>query len=791
MVIRTLDRKLVRNLREMKGQALAIILIIACGVAAFVSVLTAYRGLKGSQAAYYAEYRMADVWAPLERMPRSTLRELEQVPGTRRVEGRIVFEVTLDLPEMSQPVSARILSVPDRRRRTLNDLHLVRGRWFDHDGYREVILADRFAREHGLDVGDRLFAVMNNRKQPLRIVALAMTPEFVYMIRGAGEILPDPVHFTVMWLSESFAESIFDFEDACNEVVVTLDPDADPREVIETLDERLDRYGAIGAYERKDQLSHAYMQSEIDGLEGSATMVPAIFLGIAAFVLHTMMNRLVRTQRGQVAIFRAFGYTRARLRTHFLKLALLIGGIGAALGSALGLWMAAGLVEMYKEFYSLPILVFDADPVAIGVAWILSLGFAAFGAWGALRTVSRVEPAEGMRPEAPVVYVRTLLERWAWLWARLSFAARMAARQLARNKFRAGITAGGVALACSIVFLAFYTRDAVDKLIATQFGAIERQDIKLAFHRETGRAAMYDLRRLDGVRTAEPELLVPVRFRNGRHEKQTALTGMAPQQTLMGLVDADLAPVPMPRSGLLLSRKLADILHVEPGDSIEVSVLNGKKPRFRALVENVVDEYLGAFAYAEIGALSRWIGEEYAVTGARLAVDPVDGERIGLDLKQVPAVAAVMDKNRTLQMFRDTLAESQAITNTVLIGFAGVIMLGVIYNTARISLSERSRELASMRVLGYTRAEVGGILALENVLLVIVAIPFGLGLGVLFAWLMAQAYETELFRFPFVVEPASLLWTVVAAAVFTLAANLAVQRRVRALDLIEVLKERD
>jgi putative ABC transport system permease protein len=752
---------------------------------------TSLAKLNGSQAAYYAQYRMADIWAPVERLPRSVLRDLESVPGTRRVEGRILFEVTLDLPEMPQPVSARIVSVPDRRRRTINDLHLTRGRWFDREGYREVILAERFALEHNLDVGDRILAVMNNRKEALRIVALAMSPEFIYMIRGTGEILPDPTHFTVMWLSESYAESAFNFADACNEVVVTLDPDADPTEVIDILDDRLDRYGAIGAYERKNQLSHAYLQSEIDGLEGSATMVPAIFLGIAAFVLHTMMSRLIHTQRGQVAIFRAFGYTRADLRGHFLKLALAIGGVGAALGSVLGLWMGSGMGAMYREFYSLPILVFDPDPVALGIAWLLSLGFAALGAIGALRTISRVEPAEGMRPAAPAVYHRTLFERWPWLWQKLTFSTRMAFRQVARNKVRAAVTAFGVSLACSIVFLSFYSQDAVDVLIETQFGIIERQDIKVAFHKETGRSALYDLRRLPGVSTAEPELAVPVRLRNDQYEKQTGLTGMAADQTLMGLVDADLNPVPMPVFGLLLSRKLADILNVGVGDEVEVSVLNGKKPVFRVPVENIVDEYLGAFAYAEIGALSRWIGEEYSMTGARLAVDPIEGASLGLDLKRVPAIAAVVDKNHTLKMFRATLAESQAIMNTVLIGFAGIIMLGVIYNTARISLSERARELASMRVLGYTRSEVGAILAIENVLLVIVAIPFGLALGAFFAWAMAHAYETELFRFPFVVRPASLFWTVVLAAVFTLLANLAVQRRVRGLDLIEVLKERD
>lgn len=789
--MRTLDRKLLRNLFEMKGQALAIILIITCGVAAFVTVMLAYRGLTRSQHHYYAEYRMADLWAPVERAPRAALRELELVPGVRRVEGRIVFEVTVDLPEMAQPVSARILSVPERRRRVLNDLHLVRGRWFERDGTNQVIVAKRFAREHGLDVGDTLAVVMNNRKQKLRIAALALSPEFVYLIRGTGEILPDPKHFTVLWISQTFAEAVFDMEDAVNEVVATLERGASRDEMIEIFDDRLDRYGALGSYARKDQLSHNYLQNEIDGLKGSATMLPLVFLCVAAFVLHTLMDRLVRTQRGQVAVFRAFGYSVADLGAHFLKLALGIGAAGALSGTLLGVWMAKRMVGLYLEFYSFPQLVFDPDPMLLGAGWAMSLGFAALGALGALRALARIEPAEGLRPEAPAVYHRTWIERVGWLWERLGFATRMAMRDVTRNRLRAAVTAAGVALAASIVFVSFYARDAVEVLIDTQFRIVDRQDLKVAFHTETGRAAIYDLRRLDGVVTAEPELAVPVKLHAGPHRKLTAITGLEKGQTLVGLIDRDLVSVPLPDYGLLLSRKLAEILGVRVGDAIEVEVLNGNKPRFFAPVENVVDEYLGAFAYAEIGTLSRWIGEESAMTGARLAADDGMRAELGRELKELPAVASVADKGHMLRMFRATLAASQKIMNTILILFAGVIMFGVIYNTARISLSERSRELASLRVLGFSRGEVGAILAIENVMLTLFALPFGLALGAWFAWLLSVVYETELFRFPFVVRADSVLWTILLAGAFTLVANLAVQRRVRSLDLIEALKERD
>ncbi len=790
-MIKTLDRKLLRNLRQMKGQVTAIVLIIACGVAAFVATLTAYRGLTRTRDDYYRRYRMADLFAPTERAPRSVLRDLERTPGVRRVEGRIVFEVTLDLPEMDQPVSGRILSVPDRRRRIINDLHLTRGSWFEGDGNREVIVADRFAKVHGLRVGDRLRVIMNNKKEALRIVATALSPEFVYLIRGTGDIFPDPVHFTVLWLSESFAESVFDFEDACNEVVATLDPDADTDDVIAVFDRRLDRYGAVGAFARADQLSNRYLSDEIKGLRGSATFTPTIFLAVAAFVLHMLMGRLVRTQRTQIAVFRAFGYSTAQLGVHFLKLALLVGVLGAVFGVALGLWFADWALGLYQKFYSFPHLSFDVGPVVIGAGFLVSLGFAALGALGGVRAVAQLTPAVGLRPAAPRIYKRMLLERLSGLWSHLGFVSRMVLRHLARGKTRAAITMGGLSMAASILMLSFFTEDSIGVLIDTQFRLVERHDAQVTFHDERGRAALYDLRRLEGVRHVEPLLIVPAKLVNGRSSRRTGITGLGRGQTLLGLIDRDLRTVLLPRDGLLLSRKLAEILGVDVGESIEVRVLNGKKQRFLVSVENVVDEYLGAFAYADWETLSRWVDEEAVVTGARLSIDTDRSAELGRELKSLPAVAAVSFRTQTVQSFRDTVAASQDVMNTVLILFAGIITFGVIYNTARITLSERARELASMRLLGFTRQEVGSVLSSENLLLALGSLPFGIGLGAFFCWALAWAYETDLYRFPFVLRPETMLMTAVIVIGFTLLANMVVQRRVRRLDLIEVLKARE
>ena len=789
--MRTLDRKLLRNLASLKGPVIAIVLIIACGVASFVTVITAYRGLKASRDAYYGRYRMADVFAPVKRAPRSVLDELAQVDGVRQVDGRIVFDVAIDLPGIAQPVSGRTYSIPDAHGRILNDLHLTRGRFFEGDGTREVIVADRFARIHGIQVGDRLRVLMNNKKEALTVIATALSPEFVYLIRGAGEIAPDPEHFTVLWLSESFSEAVFDYEDAVNDVVAALTRDADLDDVIEAFDARLDRYGGLGAYALADQASNRYLQDEIQGLEGSATMTPTLFLLVAAFVLHMLMGRLVRTQRNQIAVFRAFGHSQRDLAGHYLKLSLIVGLVGGLLGVGLGLYFARVVLEMYKEFYSFPVLTFGADPVAIPVGLLISVGFAVLGALGAVRAAARLAPAEGLQPEAPAVYRKTLWEHAGFLWRRLGFVPRMILRRLSRTKVRAALSALGVALSVAILLLTFFSYDAMEVMIDSQYRLVERQDVRVVFHAERGPGALHDLRGLDGVLQAEPELGVAVKLVHGWRERTTALTGLPEDHQLFALLDRGLRHVPLPEEGILLSRKLAELLGVAVGDEVEVRVLTGAKPVFQAAVTSVVDEYLGAFAYARIDRLARWIGDPGVMSGARLRVDPELAAAVGEALKEVPAVAAVSYRDDQKRLLQGMLQESQDIMLGVLVVFAGVITFGVLYNAARISLQERHRELGALRVLGFTHGEVSQVLVGENMLLVLLGLAPGVALGAFFSWAMTKAYESDLYRFPFVLLPETVLKTAAVTVFFALLANFVVLRPLRDMDLVDVLKARE
>lgn len=785
---RTLDLKLRRDLVHLRGQVAAIMLILAAGVASLVSMLTAYHGLSASRDAYYARYRMPDVFAPLKKAPLSVVDDIAHAPGVRRARGRIVFDLTLELAAAMRPVSGRILSLPDRREDVLSDVLLLRGGWFEGDGAGQVIVADSFARAHGLGVGDGLTALLNDRLETLTIVGTAIAPEYVLMVRGGAELLPDPDHFTVMWCSRSFTESVFDFEDACNDVIVTLDPDATEADVVDEIDRRLERYGGLGAYGRDDQISARVLSDDIAGLRGSATVVPAIFMGAAAFVLHMVLRRLLATQRTQIAVLRAFGFRTRELVLHYLKLSLLIGALGAALGTAIGIWLGHGLLDLYLRFYALPIARAPFEASAIFTAFALSLAVAGLGAAATVRDTARLRPAEGMRPESPPVFRHNLLERAGWLWTRLGFAGRMVVRSVMRARARSVGTVAGVAIATGLILTSFHFRHATDVVLDHQFRWIERQDLRITFHDTVSRGALRDVAALPGVRTVEAEMGVPVRLVNGWREKRTAILGLERGQTMHGVLDAARREIELPRSGLLLSRHLAETLAVRTGDALDVQVLSGRRRRLTLTVSGLVDDYFGVSCYADAAALSAWQGEEAIASGAVLRIDRDASSSLWRALGKLPSVASVASREQLVQSFVTNIEGTQGIMNFVMVVFAGTIAFGVLYNNARITLAEKRRELSSLRVLGFRSREVLAVLVGENLLLAALALAPGFGIGALLAYVVSELGSTDLMRFPFEMTPVSFAETTIAVAAFALIANLMVARRLARLDFVDALK---
>ena len=784
-----LHRKLWRDLFHLRGQVVAISLVVACGVATVVTTRTAYDSLVLSQTAYYTAYRFADIFAHLKRAPDALTAAIARIPGVAAVLARVVFDVTLDVPGLEEPATGRLISIPERRTPLLNDLYIRHGRYIEPGRRDEVLVSEAFAQANRLQVGDTLGAILNGRWERLRIVGVALSPEYVYEIRGT-EVFPDNKRFGVLWMSRQAMGPAFDMEGGFNDVALSLAPGAVAPEVITQLDRLLERYGGLGAYGRSEQISARFLADEIAQNRVSGTIMPAIFLGVAAFLLNIVLSRLVSTQRDQIAVLKAFGYPSWTVAVHYLQFALVAVLAGAVLGTGVGLWLGFLINKTYVHFYRFPILRYQVGPAVVLIAVGVSGAAALLGALSAVGRALSLPPAEAMRPELPARFRGGFLEgvglqRW------LSVPLRMILRNIARRPGRAVLSTLGIALAVAILVVGRYFIDAIRYIAEVQFQIVQRDDASITFDDPLSARARYAVGRLPGVMQSESFRVVPVRLRFEHRARRVPLMGLEPGAELHRLIDKQLHPIGVPPAGMLLTTKLADILGVTPGDTITVEVLEGARPVRNLTVAGTVDELVGMSAYMDIHGLNRFMREGATISGAFLSVDPLLASRLYSTVKRIPAVAAVTIRKAALLSFEETLGKSLGIFTAVLVAFACVIAVAMVYNAARIALSERGRELASLRVLGFTRGEVALMLLGEQTMLTLLAIPLGYVIGFRACALIASAYQWELFRLPLLVSTrtyAFALCVVLAAALFS---GLIVRRRLDRLDLIEVLKTRE
>lgn len=755
----------------------------------FVMYLSNFQSLQRTRALFYERARFADVFASLKRAPLSLEARIAAIPGVDAVETRVVAEVTLDVPGMAEPATGRLVSLPERGRPRLNDLVLRRGRWIDPTRPDEALVSEMFAEAHGFEPGDRVGAIINGRRRWLAIVGVALSPEYVYAIRP-GEMVPDKRQFGIFWMDRRALGSAFDMEGGFNDVALDVSRGASVAEVIAALDRLLEPYGGRGAIPRSLQISEWTLDNELKQLQTFGFLIPFIFLGVAAFILNVALARALALQRQQIAALKALGYANLQLAWHYIKWGLVIAGIGALAGVGLGAWLGSYLITIYNQFFRFPALDYHLSGGVAVASFVGSLVVAALGAQSAVRRAVRIPPAEAMRPEPPARYRRSVLERPTRRF-RPTLVTRMVLRNLERQPVRTSISVLGVAFAVAVLFVGLAFIDVMDVLMHQQFDVAMRQDATISFVEPRDGSAVYAVERLPGVLDVEPMRNVPVRLRAGNRSRTLAITGLPEDPRLNRVVDREGRPVPLPPGGLVLSKMLADILGVAAGDSLQVEVLEGSRPVRQVPIAATVDDSMGLQAYMRIDSVRRLMREGDTVSGAAVTLDPAADQRFYRSVKAVPAVAAVSLRQVMLQNFRDTLAQNMNLQIFFNVFFAGIIAFGVVYNSARVSLSERERELASLRVLGFTRAEISLILLGELAVVTLAALPVGGAIGYALGVLIMIGFNNEVYRLSFTATPSTMAWAflIVIAAAFL--SGLVVRRRLDRLDLVGVLKTRE
>ncbi len=784
-----LHRKLVRDLMRLWPQALAIALVMAAGVATLVLGVGIHASLQETREAYYERNRFADVFASVTRAPLAVADEIARIPGVQTVEARIVKAALLDLPGLAEPASATLISLPDRREPALERLHMVSGRVPAADDEREVVVSAPFAAANRFEIGSTFTALIDGHRRDLEIVGTALSPEYVYAI-GPGDIVPDDRRFAVVWMSEKALAAAFDLTGAFCDVQLKLTREARQAEVIERLDALLARWGGLGAYGRKDQTSHAFLDAELKQLEAMSRLLPPIFLVVAAFLVNMTLTRTIALEREQIGLLKALGYGDFAVGLHYLEFVAAIAVIGAGLGIGAGVRLGAGMAELYRTFFHFPFLVFHMRPESWVTASAVTLIAALGGAATAVARVVRLAPAVAMRPPAPARYGHGFLGRlWRLLGLPQTFV--MVVRHLGHAPLRTLGSVLGIALSGAVLVGSLWVFAAADLMLDVTFHRADRQDATIVFTTARGASALAPLGALPGVIAVEPFRTLPVTIRNGTVERRVAITGKIADPDLSRVLGPGFVPVTLPSDGVALSDMLARILGVGIGDLVEVELLERDRRRVDLPVTAVIEGYLGLGAHMDIDAANRLMREGPSISGAAIAFDPLRADALFAMLKRTPAVASIALQPVALAKYRETLEQNLLVMVTVYVSLGMIIAFGVVYNFARISLSEQGRELASLRVLGLTRGEVSGILLAELAILTLAAQPIGWILGRGIAEIMVRGLESELYRVPLVVTPAVYAWASLVVIGGALASGLVVRGRIDRLDLVEVLKTRE
>lgn len=785
----TLDVKLLRDLRRMWAQSLAIAFVVAGGVASLVMAVGSLTSLEETRIAYYERLQFADVFALTRRAPKAVLAQIAEIPGVAAAEGRIAKLALLDVPGLAEPATGQFVSLPESGQPHLNQLYLRSGRLPEPTSAQEVVVTDGFAKAHRFTAGSRFSAILNGRKRELVIVGTAMSPEFIYAM-GPGDRMPDDRRFAIVWIAEKALASAYDLDGAFSSVSLKLLPDASEPEVIKRLDTLLDRYGGQAAYGRRDQFSHAYIDHGMDMLRNMSRTLPPIFLLVAAFLINLTLTRVVALEREQIGLFKALGYSDRAVGLHYIKYVIVVVAIGFVVGAGAGNLLGSHVTRLYAEIVHFPFLIFAATPGVYLIAGALGLAAGIVGAVRALRAIASLPPAVAMQPPAPPRFRRLLPASWS-VRRLLSQPLVMMVRNITGHPFRAAFTMIGLSLSTGILIGALFLGSTMENLIDVTFFMADRQDGTVSFVERRNASVVEQVAHLPGVIAVEPYREVPIRIRKGALERRVMLNARPPDADLSRVIDVNLRPVVLPEGGLAISSWLGGLIAAKPGDVVEIDLLEGQRRTVSLPVTALVEDYFGIQAMMGAAALARLMREGPVVNAVNVSLDSSRTGEFYAAVKRLPSVAGVALQKLSLANFRKEMAVIVTTMASIYTGLAALIALGVVYNSARISLSERARELASLRVLGFTHTEVLGILLLELALLAVLAQPAGWAIGYGLAWLLQTKMAADVMRARLVVD--NLTYALASGMVLAaaLVSALAVRHRVVRLDLVSVLKTRD
>lgn len=784
-----LIRKMIRDMLENKLAYVACIVVMAMGLMTYSSMSIVMENLLNAKESFYTQYRMADAFAQVQSYPQNQLSEFEKIPGILKADGVIKQDFRVQMKDEVQSVYLRVNSYDIHESDRLNDVYLSDGYDLTEDDFL-IWIGQKFYEANDLKISDKLDLIISGKLYTFTVAGVVQSPEYVYATRNQADFYPDPKTFDIAYVSEDLIEKLLSKTGQVNYLSFDFEEGTSYDDVKPIIESKLKSHGLISLVELKNQTSNFMLSNELEQLVNSAQSMPILFLSISSFILYIMLKRLTEMQRGQIGILKAMGYSNFQIMLHYLGYATTIGILGGVVGGILGTQLSISFTEMYKTFFTFPTLKNEYTYKYFAYGILISLFFSTFAGVQGSKKVLKLTPSMAMSPESPKVVKRSHIEHIKVIWESLTMQGRMAVRNISRSKGRSAFTVLGLIFAFSILVVAWSYNDLVDTMMFDQFNEVQLYDMKVSFlNVQPADDVINQLYNIDGVEYAEPLIELPIQIKNGQYEKTTVIIGLSEETQLYKVLDNDKHEVDLSQDGLYLSENLASQLQVKVGTILRIESPISDDYILMELV-GIIPQYIGSNGYANISYLEDKTGLDNLATTAYLNIDESKQDTIRKELDKSPYVGVVEIQAQTLKKFMDLL-DSYGFTNYIMAIISIIVGFAIVYNSSVISLSERQRELASLRVLGMSVDEVLQIVSFEQWLLGFVSIVIGIPVSYAMMQAMATSFQTDVYSFPPIIGDNAFVLSVFGTALFIFLSQINVKRKIKKLDIVEVLKERE
>jgi len=782
-------RKLIRDVNEAKGQFISIVVIVLIGVMFYSGINATFMNLSLISEKYYDEYRFGDIWADFYKAPEGVVDRIKALSYIKMVDGRIVQDLKMNISDMN--VTVRLITLPDAKRDVVNDVAIKSGKYFSENESNQCLVEEEFYKAHNLDRGDYIYPIINGNEVKLKVVGSVKSPEFVYVLKDGGELMPDNTKFGIIYIKNSFGQAILGFNGSINSLSAILSNGTNIEDAKDEFKKILKNYGVTSIIGKEDQISNRMLSEEMKGLKATGGTFPIVFFLVAAVIIYIMMGRMVENQRTQIGILKAFGFSNLQVLFHYLSYSIFVALIGCFLGAICGMYLGIGFTNLENAYFHLPPADMKIYPELVIPASVITLFFCILAGFNACKIVLKITPSEAMRPKAPKSGKTILLERIKAFWGILNYSWKIILRNLFRYKKRAMMTSIGVIFSTALVLISLSMLDSINYMVEQQYKNIQNYDIKVNFNRFLNMEEMSSISNIAHVSKLEPVVEAGVEISNGWRKKNVGFTGLIGEPEMYKVTDKKGETVKLPKQGILIPQKLAETLDVKINDMVYIKSLLPGKEKKEAYVKGIVAQYIGQSAYCSLDYAGMFLGEGVCANSAVLKLNNVNDEKEVIDkLKDIPAVSSIQSKSDSLNNLTKNMAASTSSMGVMII-LAAVLAIAVMYNIASINIFERQRELATLKVLGFKNKEVKKLVFNENYIIAFLGGLIGLPTGLWMGYSMMSVSNTDSYSFPFIVTVKTYLLSLVLTMIFTAMANMVLSKKIRMIDMIAVLKSNE